>query len=523
MKRALRLGLTAYLILLTAGLSLYMPNGYDGIGESKYRFFYLTSLFFGIALLVLHLIRFFYEQTMLTEAERSGLPRDRAVTALMTFAAVCQIVTYLFAFDKEVSLHGTEGWRDGLMTELLLLWFAYLLYRYGAMGGHSVYLLFAAPFLTIALAGSARLGVHPFLRFLAERLCIPYAVTEGEAFLTTVGNINWYSGYLTVFLVAVAAVYTGFRRPAWYARAACLLFYAAAVISALTQGSGSMLLTLLVSGVLLTLFAAADATAFVRRMTLLLMTGLIAEGIGFLRARTTFFPPYDESDPFVRLIEQHAGVLVIGVALLLIAMVRVMTMMGETQEMIFRPRLTRRVFGWSLLLLGLLCIGVTIVQMTVPQADSFGNGRGAIWRLGAEVYRTMSFPARLIGLGQDNFYSYAMTVDSVRTQLIALYGGMRLTNVHAELYTMLLQNGILGTLSYVALTGCVLLRACRTVFTAKDDTIRTTALAGVLVIAALNAHNLVSFRQILAVPFYYAALGLTAGACARHQAEDVTR
>jgi hypothetical protein len=107
-----------YLITICTILPLYMAHGYHELGESKAIVYITMSLIFALLFLLAQNRNFF----------RSGKLSPFLSYALLTFL-FSNVISFVYSVEKKVSFLGLSGWRNGLLTTLLCLFFFYVFYE----------------------------------------------------------------------------------------------------------------------------------------------------------------------------------------------------------------------------------------------------------------------------------------------------------------------------------------------------------------------------------------------------------
>lgn len=237
--------LNVYLIALCTLVPLYMPEGYLALGEHKFMLFRVLT----IAALVPCVLLMLFDSAKEDAKEDA---RETAVFDRLLFAsALAQALCLLFSKDRALSLFGLDGWRDGFFFEAALLLAAYFF-------AHSF-----RPFChlrPVLLAGPAVVHLITVIQclFFPER---------GRFFFSTVGNANWYAGFLSVFLpLGVAFLITDDKK----SRVRRIFYVVCLVLSLLAcvlQQSASVFLSLAVTGMLV-LFRKLAQSAKERRRAL---------------------------------------------------------------------------------------------------------------------------------------------------------------------------------------------------------------------------------------------------------------
>ncbi|MCR5178386.1 MAG: hypothetical protein K6C95_05325, partial [Lachnospiraceae bacterium] len=255
--RAGRVILGVYICILLPVLSFWAPQGYSHLGNSKFLIYRFISVPFAVILLPLVIARICFllrRSKPEASADSTGNPasgrkdvsenyvintasgRKSAGRMLVVPAIVYLLfltVSFVLAFDHNEALWGTVGWRMGFLSRLLFVFFfiAGILFRptgpdQAASFPRTIFFpvvfVSGAPVLLLGILN--RFSIYP----------LPYMGVD-DSFISTMGNINWYGGYLVlVFAVALGEFICGtsaLRR----VFAAVLLFLS--LFSLVTQGS----------------------------------------------------------------------------------------------------------------------------------------------------------------------------------------------------------------------------------------------------------------------------------------------
>lgn len=501
----------AGLFLLCVLLPLYLPAGTEEIGEAKSALFRMIMALFAL----------FYPAAALFDralyaAEKPKRDTDaRLFLSALLVCALSEVLTLVFSYEKQTAFFGTFGWRDGFLLQCACLFLSFVFSRPEALRAAEkpwfAVCCFTGPFAVISIAVLERLGVKspPF---------------GNGSFLSTIGNINWYCGFLAVWLAAGMAVCLSLPVLSAKTGALLLLFLYMAFISALTQGA------MVFYPVLAALFAAAAGYTVIRRTNparLLYLTavcGAAAETISIVRHTTGLFWPYEGGDPMEKVIWNHAGAALGLISVFMLLFLRKHTgdkapvgierkgSPAESAEAAGKKK--NRPDGTVPFIAGgfapAVCAGLLLllfVQMFYPFDADFGNGRGVIWEIASGLYRSMPLSKRIFGIGQDCFYAYALSDPHATELMTAHFGYLRLTNAHSELLTLLVNQGIAGVFSYLFFLWISLRTAVKGAFSA-DAKRRTFALASLFVILALLLVQTMTFRQVTATPYLFVAAGM---------------
>lgn len=137
--------------------------------------------------------------------------------------------------------------------------------------------------------------------------------------------------------------------------------------------------------------------------------------------------------------------------------------------------------------------------------NTWGNNRGAIWRMGMESFLNGGVISRLFGAGPDCFYYAVREYDSVSAgmYITGQWEGAVCANAHNEWLNMLINQGILGLLAYGGIFVTLYVRLWRRI--EKNSAV----LLGLMAISGYCMYGIVSFQQAVSTPLMFAVLGIS--------------
>lgn len=502
-KRAGNLFVTAYLFLLFCIYPFYMEDGYVDIGEAKYRFLIYSSLAALLILAVLAAAGGIHRMWQRYKEKEAYLIRwDKiqiSVTDLfVSLYVVMIVVSTIFSDFPQEALYGTEGWRIGLVLLLTLCGLYFLVSR---LWNPSSFIWYAA----MAVSGAV------FILGILDRFSIyfiPISIRD-PAFISTLGNINWFCGYLSV-LTPIGACIFMFAEKA-VQRILSVIYLLVAFMAGFCQGSNSVFLFWAALFFLL-LWMGIPKKEFISRW--LFMAGLwcfSAQAVGGLRI---LFPEgynYESGNFCLFLTDSHLT-MTAAFFFLFIGWVSRWGRKGGSD--VFRDcRAARRIFA------GISAAGILVIVMLlffntwlgIPGlientffsfGNEWGNGRGAAWKAGMAVFVRMDSVKKIFGAGPDCFSAYAYSRPQIAGMLRDYFGSSRLTNAHNELLTSLVNTGVAGTFFYFGIFISAMMRSLK-----QMEGKPYLAIPAVSVFCYL-VHNTVSFAQVLNLPFIFLILAM---------------
>lgn len=506
LKKLSHLFTTAYLLLLFCVYPFYMPDGYVDIGEAKYRFFIYIS---GAALIILAVLVVLEDvrkvSCRLKKREayliRWGEIRISVTDLLVIFLALEVSFSYCLSDFREEAFLGTEGWRVGLLLFLCLCGLYFIISRQWNLSAYIWYAAMAASGVVFLLGILDRFSIY----------LIPLSIRD-PAFISTLGNINWFCGYLTVLVPVGACIYISAETFAkrWFS--GCYLFIA--YMAGFCQGSSSVFL-FFGALFLILLWVSISKKEWISRW--FFMAAIWGSAGGAVRTLKWLFPGgYNYETDNLCLAAANSNLLILTAFFCLLTG---LILKKKTVEFPKNSRSSQRirillagipvtgVFLWAVLSFlntrwGIS--GLTENQLFLFHGD-WGNGRGATWSAGIELFAGMDGIRKMFGSGPDCFSAYAYSRPQIAGMLRDYFGDSRLTNAHNELLTSLVNIGIIGTVFYF---GFFLSGMVRCLKKAEKKPYLLIPAVGVF---CYLIHNTVSFAQILNFPYAFLIMAMGEG------------
>ena len=511
--------LMAYFIVLTVIYPLYAPGGYTHIGEVKYRFFCRVSLVTMAVLAVAVVLSFIVrrDREWLVKTYRSMTVTDWC--AYGYFVAV--LLSYLCSAYKEDALWGVPGWHMGVVTQVIFVFIYFAFSRYYHCSTGWIGMWFTASAAVFLLGICNRYSVYPI-------------VMEGstETFISTLGNINWFSGYWSVAASAGMTLY--WISDKMWVRILSAVYCIVAMLSGVTQGSSS---AYLVFGVLA---AALLALSLGNRRIYRFLELCMLFVLGCLLGRWMCALPFlrfnysaDGTDRIFRiagkLTEGSTAWWILGTVAAVYVLLRLAGRSGYLHtgnpgdEGAYRRR--GRMIA-AVIVLGSLSVPVMGAAKDALYAgeaaaaaaaengvyytvfdEAWGNGRGTAYNCGISAYMKMDSVHKMLGIGPDCFADYVYDIPETADRLAEQFPGQRLTNAHNEWLTLLVNTGMLGFVCYGAMFAAVFVRCLRG---ASGQPVLYVCAMSIL---AYTVHNMVSFQQVLNTPFVFIMMGIGERLC----------
>lgn len=187
-------GVYVFLFFLVAVYSFYAPEGYIQIATNKYLFF--RKLCLATTAVMTPFVILYY--ILPSRGKRWEDTAEKvSVTDLFMFLYLClNLITFYFTEYREEALWGTDGWYMGFVMQLFFIGIYFFISRFYDGRFDILPLLLAASFLVFLWGILNRFSIYP--------IDMQY---EHEQFISSMGNINWFCGFWSVFFVTGVVLY----------------------------------------------------------------------------------------------------------------------------------------------------------------------------------------------------------------------------------------------------------------------------------------------------------------------------
>ncbi len=567
--RVLQVLIDLYLTALIVGMPLYYSDGYRHIGSDKSEFLRVCNLAALCTIVPVLLLCAVVREARNAHASRNVSISDSArvnhstdasepnvgknrlartlssltitdIFALIYAAAV--VLSYAFSNYREEAFLGASGWYMGLFTQLSLVAIFFLTSRAWRIEKWIPALFLPVSGVVALLGVLNRFGVNP-LKMEPVR----------AEFISTIGNINWFCGYLVPVFFMVAAYYlfggsstspvrnkwaergrrissvrnkwaerersTSPVRNKWVERgrnafpAGIIIYLFIASASLLTQGSASGLFALAV--MLIVFFAVScGEAAGMKRLTVLVFT-IFGAGTLVALLRRVFPGSFTYEDTITDFLTKGPFSIIMTLASIL-----ALCFLWEFESRRKFPREAmlslRRIVLITAGAGSAVFVFLLIVHTTRPEVLPFldryavftfspewGSHRGITWSAGVGCFLEQSPLHKLFGAGPDCMaaYLYNDASEGLLGAVKAVYSG-RLVNAHNEWITLLATEGIAGAAAYIGMIVTGILRLVRA---GKESPAAAACGMGLL---AYTINNMFSFQTAINTTAAFLLLGM---------------
>ncbi len=506
---------SVYMVLVIAVMPFYFSDGYARIGTDKYEFFYQVST--GVGILMLPVLLFYLGMTgYIYFVKEKGRHQEFEIFEKLSLTdrfalgyGVVVILSYLASEYREMTpygsaLKGATGWYMGLITQLIFVGIYFLVSRFWKANKWMPSLFLVVAPVVFALGYVNRFGVWPMEMAYAS-----------PSFLSTIGNINWYCGYIIIILMG--ALYYIWSRPKQMSRSglALLAWLVVGFATLLTQGSQSGILAMGVVWLLLYEMSAKTPKKLYAFGACMSSMGLACVLTYLLRV--CYGERFNGQDAFTDFFTNSPvaiGILALGMFFGVVLPALEKKWGGISLKMFEKAGTVLCVLvGAGVLLFVVLGIwnttlpgglGIFTENKWFLFNESWGSSRGATWEAAIRCYGDLDAMGKLLGVGPDCMAMYIH--GGKNEELLAMvkenFGNQTLTNAHCEWLTVLVNNGIFGLVTYAGLM------ISATVRFLKGREAQPIVGACGFAVLAYTVNNMVSFQQVMSATTIFLVLGM---------------
>lgn len=460
--------ITVYLLVVLTVLPLIYDNSYFNILETKYKCFYMSTLFMLAVLLVSGLVMLGIDRKEFQGEHAKELfaklkphnwrktfsAADMAVIAFWVFSLISTLQSeYVYE-----SFWGNEGRYSGLFLMTLYV-AAYLVISHFWKPNGWVMQAFLAAGMIVCVIGITDYFQMDILHFRGH-----IKPEQSTAFTSTIGNINTYTAYVALVMGVSTAMFStaqGWLRMGWY--------YICTVVSFIAIVMGCSDNAYLALGALfaflpLLLFQRKDGV--VRYFVLLATFASVIQYIDYVNQKYAEVVVGLDSLFGVLVDIPKLHMIVVGLwvlaLILYVAMKYAGTKTGESGQWNAGKVLVRLWIGFLLASFAAVAFMFTdantlghaerygLIKKYLVFDDYWGTRRGYIWRKSVELYKNLPVLHKLFGYGPDTFG--IMTTKGFLEEMVEKTTWI-FDSAHNEYLQYLLTIGFCGLVSYLFFLG----------------------------------------------------------------------
>ena len=473
-----------YMLLMFIVYPFYMKTGYVNIGEYKFYFFLYSSI--GAVLLLL--------LTGLTELIKSFNSFTITDVFILGFI-ISSTISYLASDYRSISFLGADGWYLGFLFILIISIVYILISRLWNYESMMIY---------ISLAVSAVVFLIGFL----DRFSI-YLIPLNErnpSFISTLGNINWFMGYYSVFVPLGAGLFlfeTNKNDRKKYQLILLGLFVFIAFITGFAQGSESVFL------VFFGIINVSIYLCYKKQITFnsVFLLGIIWAASGqIVRILRVFLKFNYDTDNLCGYFTGSNFTLMLLVILLSVNFVFSIKEIKYANKKVIITFYVLEIIGIIIwVILGVIKTNTELISGLNNSVfyfnEKFGNNRGEAYKVTFIAFNKMPLIKKIIGVGPDCYSEWVYSIKDLNYELRTLWPNDILVNAHNELLTMLINEGFLGVFCYFGIFISFIVNSLKK---SSNHIILCISLS----IICYLVHNMISFMQVLNTPYIFMLMAM---------------
>lgn len=500
----------AWLFVVLAILPLYMRDGLNRIGDAKYIFYRNVSVIFLAVTAVQFIISVCQRATRSTASSQSAAQWSAVDICILAYGAT-SVVSCCLSKYPATALWGYQDWYMGLFTQLLMIGGYFCVSRYYRRERWVEAGILLSAFCVSLLGVMNRYELDP-LKVFSEMDRYDW---NRANLLSTVGNINWYCGYLSVAVSILAAAYWNFKGH-WGVRIAIGFGLFTGLWALAVQGSDSGYVVLAALAFVLLFCSLSDREKRLRFLEIAMMLPaacVIMSIVVQVKGRGLFLPNNSVVDAIV-----YSSVWWFALAFLLVCYLPVRYLGGKLPD-----SKDRTVAPWAKSAVW-LAAGAGVILFAAFQTsegfrrsleavswlrfeDNWGSGRGFLWRVTWLGFWESGVLEKLFGAGPDCYAEYMYRHASMDLQVYGQFQDAVFANAHNEWLTMLLNEGLFGAVSYISFFLTAAVRFFRRIRT------QSVLMAGALAVVTYSVNSFFSFQQVVSTPLLLMLIGACEASC----------
>ena len=483
----------AYSFLVFLVLPLYMKNGFVMIGDAKHELYFKgTVLMIGLSFIML---------LFGMVSGKADLKKERSYAEIMAlFYALVTLVSILFSMDTHVAVWGYADWHAGGIMQLMTIFGFFVMKNWLEDDRWSLIFLGVSSVAVCALTVVNRRGADPLNVYGG----MDWFEWNRRNLIATIGNINWTCCFMAIGVpLLIWAAWTMESRFRIWGYACAWI----AIAGILLQGSEAGILDLILIMAVLLWISAERWDRLLRTLELLTLIPLFWSVYSILKI--DLITPADADI----MGKYYSPLWLIPLALCMILRYGAGRLAKKDGEVCRFKKPIR--LGMMLALLTGAGIFVACQFSDAVWAlfgnrdilrfgDSWGSLRGGVWKETIRCFGKMGISQKLFGAGPD---CYAILLESMKVRLAAegQWEGAIYANAHNEFLTMLINEGILGAVTYYGIYACVAVKL------AADKRRQPKTVLGIMILASYLGNQFFSFQQVISTPAMLMILGIVDG------------
>lgn len=491
-----------YLIVMFVFYPLYARGGYVSIDDTKYLMYKIYTIT-GICIMVPSII-----VAIITKAAGENWKSRLSLTDIFVGSyMVLILLSTILSNYKEAAMYGQAGWFLGciLLESCGLIYF--IVSRFYSENVWVTGSAVTGSFIVFFLGALNRFGSWP----------IDMEIPGHTGFISTIGNIGWYCGFLAVVAPLGIGIYIFKDEMSTSLRVLLGMYAFITFFTGSSQGSDTIYVIYAVLFVGILLFTGIAGNGLDRLLEIAILWCISLLSIAFIRKINPDAYHY-ETDNICGLM--NGGL----IGLWILIPIVLIYILVKTKKIAISYKAVKYI-GLALVGIGVLVVFMEQIivfmsaryyfhDMTVEDGSAiskfiidyeWGNGRGATMMVGLECFAGQDIVHKIFGVGPDCLASASYYDEQLSLVSQQMFDQALIANAHNEIITNLVQTGIFGLIAYYGMLVSFVIRSIRSAMENKK------VLIYALCIISATGYALFNYAHILSLPFLFIIMAIGEG------------
>lgn len=486
-----------YILFIFGLFPIIMDHKYFNITITRYNWFMIGTIFF----IVFSIFAFIIESVLTSSSGEKFINfdiNDKSIFLNVDFYfilfIIANFIAWIMADDKKAALSGSSGRYFGLAIIIVIGIMYLLLSRTFKFKTWHIFLIGIISLFSMTIGFVQYCGIDIF------ELKLGISEIDMERFMSTFGNINIYSSYLSMMIPLFMGLFI-FSSKLKIKIISVIIIFSGAISMVVSQSDGCYLALVITCYIMFFVSLYSDKILNFILSIIFLFAGY------FTIAILNFF--YGDSEDKVEgIVKAFSNVKLIGtvfISLIMIFLVLYIIIKGgiKSKISIKKSYFIIGIIVFTLIsLIIMFTVGINSGNSWFEFNYKWGTKRGYVWSRSIEVFFDAPIINKLFGYGNESLkqilsqkYSHEMIDLTNKTY----------DNAHNEVIQYLVTTGLLGALAYIGIFVSTI------IYTIKSKVRTEYIYALLLAVIGYFTQAMVNLNQPITTPFYFVLIAMLIG------------
>lgn len=428
--KILRYIVTIYFILIITILPLYFQNKYFDMVRTKANVFISVTGSIALLFIVCNIFG------VLLNQDSKTFPVN-FIDRMFILFLICAIFSTLCSENKEEAMWGSAGWHVGTSFFILCGAAYYMLSRHFQWKDVFSGLIAVVNLIVLILGMGNAIGIDPL------KMNEGIAKTDYGKYLSTIGNVNWYAGYLCIILSLSTIVFVMSKH--FVSRVMSAVIVLLCIINGIACNSDGFfigVIPIIVYVLYVTLQSKEGLRKLIEFISLWEISILVT-----VMLKNKFIVVLDSIQ---NRISSYFGIL-----MLLFLFIVALILYKIDSESVYKN--SKKIVNGILITAGMVVLFMVLISNFVLENSSqpfiskfrlngaWGTNRGYIWGYTLKIFLKLNPIQMLFGIGPD---TYGIIFRKFYFDEMLSIWNKNVINAHSEPLQLLITNGIAGLIAY---------------------------------------------------------------------------